>query len=115
MYLPLEVGRMIDDLKLKPGEPFTLLKRGARDWQVSRAKQLFPPEPKRDFQPPLQAPVNGQGEAAADILARCYDRAIGIALLAVETARVKGLMVTPSFEDLRCISTALMISETGRR
>lgn len=115
IYLPLEVGDMIDRLKLQTGEPFTLCKNGPRDWQVSRV------EKQRDYSPPWQepttppAPVNGSSEAAGDILARCYASAIEIALEAVETARTKGLMVTPSFEDLRCISSVLMIAETGRR
>ena len=115
MYLPLQVGAMIDALKLQNGELFTLLKRAPGLWDVRR-----PDEQRRNFEPPLNqstgsAPVNGQGEDAGAILKRCYDSAIQIALEAVETARTKGLMVTPSFEDIRCISSVLMISETGRR
>jgi hypothetical protein len=107
MYLPLQVGQMIDQLKLQPGEPFTLLKRGPGSWDVR--KLSAPPQTSPS------APVNGQGEDAGQILKRCYDRAIQIALEAVENAKRQGLMVTPSFEDIRCISSVLMISETGRR
>jgi hypothetical protein len=118
MYLPLEVGPIIDALKLRAGEPFTLVKRSPRDWgaaRVEKERDFHPPLPiQGDYNPP-PGPVNGAGEDAGAILGRCYSRAIDIALKAVETARTKGLMVTPSFEDLRCISTALMISETGRR
>jgi hypothetical protein len=109
MYLPLQVGLMIDALKLRTGEPFTLVKRGPRDWEVKRTSERTLPhgEPA--------GPVNGAGEDASAILTRCYAQGIEIALRAVETARQKGLMVTPSFEDLRCISSVLMIAETGRR
>lgn len=115
MYLPLEVGSMVDKLTLKPGEPFLICKNGPRDWQVNRVDNR-----QRDYNPPFnqspsQAPVNGTGEDAGRILSRCYESAISIALEAVETARTRGLMVSPSFEDIRCISSVLMIAETGRR
>lgn len=127
MYLPVEVGKQIDALKLTAGEPFTLCKRGPRDWQVERPQvpcvgpvaqpvERWAENPEITGSTPCQVqrmgPVNGQGEDAGAILGRCYARAIGIALEAVEIARGKGLMVTPSFGDLRCISAALMISET---
>lgn len=119
-YLPLEVGRIIDDLKLKAGEPFTLLKAGPRDWRATRI------EPKRDFYPPLppgmqngdmpNGPVNGSGEGSAEILARCYEKGIEIVVGAVNLAKDKyGLLLAPTFEDVRCVSTALMISETRPR
>lgn len=111
LYLPLEVASIIDKLELRAGELFTLCKKGPRNWQARRVSERTEPH---GHQEPPPSPVNGRGDAGA-ILARCYARSIDIALEAVETARGKGLMVTPSFEDLRCISTALMISEMGRR
>jgi len=111
MYLPLEAGAQIDALKLKIGEPFRLMKINTRTWKVERIEQ-----PKAEFVPPLpdSRPVNGAGEDCAAILARCYSQAIGIAVAAVEAAREAGLMVSPSFEDLRCISSTLLISEVRR-
>ncbi len=59
------------------------------------------------------APVNGQGETAAMILAGAYPDAIKIALGVVEMGRVQGLHISPSFEDVRCI--AFSISGLGGR
>jgi hypothetical protein len=56
MYLPLQVGAMIDQLKLQPGEPFTLLKRGPGSWDVRRLSA--PPQTSPS------APLNGAGEDA---------------------------------------------------
>jgi len=116
MYLPLQVGHMIDELKLKPGEPFTILKRGPGDWSVEKGggPQAESESAHKEVRQPHSTPVNGQGEAASDILNRCYRNAVEISLEAVEFARQKGLMVTPSFEDLRAISATLLITEVRR-
>lgn len=133
MYLPLEVGAQLDRLALKPGEPFTLEKHGPRDWRFAKllkgggSRQTAGTEtdtagPSRLNEPHgksgtvgLGSPVNGAGEDAATILARCYQRGVEIALGAVDYAKTKGLTLAPTFEDIRCISAALMISETGGR
>lgn len=78
------------------------------------------PAPRAPQPPPLPpilppAPVNGAGENSAAILARCYRDAVDIALDAVSYAETKGLRVTPTFEDIRCISATLCITQTGRR
>jgi hypothetical protein len=49
------------------------------------------------------------------MMTRCYASAIDIAVAAVESARGRGLMITPSFEDVRCIAATMLINETGGR
>lgn len=44
-YLPLEVGKLIDDLHLTPGEPFTLCKLGPGNWEVDRQRKDTEPQP----------------------------------------------------------------------
>lgn len=54
--------------------------------------------------------VNGQGQTAADLYLQDFQSAIDIVLAGVPLANAKGLMVAPSFEDIRCIATHLAIS-----
>lgn len=131
-FFPPQVAAEIDSLNLAPGEPFVICHHGGADWEIER---VAPPQPNAAA-PSHQAPprpvassssqlsqsttvppakVNGQGEDAAAILARCYHQAIAIALEAVEAARGKGLMVSPTFEDLRAMAATLHICETGGR
>lgn len=140
-YADIEAYELIENLDLIEREPFTICKLGAGRFEVQRAGS-FPTEPIRsgtraggrerapenrqplgeteavNSQPqcaPISASVNGQGKTAAQILAACYAEAIGIALGASELARSKGLLVTPSFEDLRCDAAKLFIEQTGGR
>lgn len=39
MYVPLEVGRVIEELGLRPGEAFTLCKYGPQNYDVERAQK----------------------------------------------------------------------------
>lgn len=71
---------------------------------------------------PVSAPVvpapselrNGAGETHADLLARAYRQAVDIALGAQEYAKEKGLLITPTFEDVRALAATLHISATQR-
>ncbi len=54
--------------------------------------------------------VNGQGQTSADIARACYRDAIDVALESVTYAKSKGLMLAPSFEDIRCLSATLLIN-----
>lgn len=120
LYLPLEVGAMIDQLKLRSGERVRILKRSSRDWTVEKVgaePQTTAVQPREVIDgcknhSTASAPVNGAGEACSDILARCYQSAVEISLGAAEYAKTRGLMIAPSFEDVRCVASVLMISET---
>lgn len=126
VYLDLQVAQQITALRLKPGELFTLLKQDTRNWTVERGAGA---EGRRNTIAPATArvsesraveneytpAVNGAGEAHPQILKRCYQDAVEIALGAVEFARGKGLTMAPTFEDVRCIASVLCIAETGGR
>jgi hypothetical protein len=71
-----------------------------------------PPSPTPAHPPPEM--MNGRGETGATILARCYSKAIDIALMAVAEAEMKSLRITPTFEDIRAMATVLHITETAR-
>lgn len=139
-YFPVEVGAEIDALHLAPGQPFSICKLGPQAWDVQYAhyptRAATPPaaqqqqpsapaaRPAQPDGPPhpwpeeMDAPPtrrNGAGEDVPAILARMYPPAIEIALGAVEAARGRGLMISPTFEDIRTIATALFIAETGGR
>lgn len=127
-YFPLEVGQMIDELRLAPGQPFTICKYGPRDWDVqyahssdSAAERPTAPAPRPQPQPrpapqplPPAARVNGGGEDAGVILERSYARAIDITVAAVEIARAKGLTFLPTHEGLQACAATLFIDETRR-
>ena len=115
-FLPLEVAEEIDALKLAPGQPFTICKNGPRDWDVQYAHAATPAESRQmDFPQSISERMNGSGEKLPEITKRCYADAIEIAVSAVELARLKGLMITPSFEDVRCLAATLVITATGGR
>ena len=97
-----EVAREIDALHLAPGQPFLICERGKQGWQIEYAHK---PE----------NPVNGSGEDLPRIMTRCYSCAIEIAVKAVDVAKAKGLMICPTFEDIRALAATLVITETGRR
>jgi len=59
-------------------------------------------------------PVNGQGQNSAQIMSRCYQQAIDVALQAVEYAKGRNLMLAPSFEDIRALAATICISETRK-
>jgi hypothetical protein len=134
-YFPLEVAGLIDDLQLQSREPFTICKYGPREWQVERENPYAgqaaaspppasipnktaagAPAPAAAPQPAAvpQAAVNGAGHTAADLYIECFRDATAIALAAVDIAKAKGLMISPTFEDLRCIATTLRISSERR-
>lgn len=134
MYVPLGVGAEIDSLDLAPGELFRIVHHGGDKWEVlddcaegdaaeppvagAAPAQQAPRRPGRTVTAPQSTPtgkVNGQGEDLGAIQRRCYDAAIANALYAVEQARAKGLMVSPTFEDIRCMATSMFIGETGGR
>jgi hypothetical protein len=134
-FFDLAVAREIDALRLGPGQPFTICKLGPNAWDISPAAPAPRQQPRQQPQPPQEPPipwpeevshapapktapatrVNGAGEDLPAIMARNYRSAIQIALDAAEFARSQGLMITPSFEDIRCISTALFIQDAGGR
>lgn len=86
------------------------------------APQSTPPASTTEYRPSApqrpqlpQMPVNGNGETAAAIMARCYKDAIDVALSAQAYARENGLMLAPVFEDVRAMGTALFIQNGARR
>jgi hypothetical protein len=134
-YFPLAVGEAIDSLTLAPGQPFTVCHHGGGNWDVDRAPLAPPSAPAQPLParpspptPPLppaaslhssaaQAPLqrmNGAGETAADLYLEHFQSAIDIVLAGVPLANAKGLMVAPTFEDIRCIATHLAIARERR-
>jgi hypothetical protein len=141
-YFPLEVGARIDELRLQPGEPFTVLHLGGPRWDVRReqtgarqhsedmrrapapyaATQTGTPAAVKDdpnarrSNLPQVTPgtrVNGQGEDSAAILARSYEQAIEIQAAAYARAWAKGLPVAiPTMEALQACAATLFITET---
>ncbi len=65
--------------------------------------------------PSTELKTNGAGQTSAAILAGCYPHAIEVALAGVALAKAKGLLLAPTFEDVRCIATTLFINQTGGR
>lgn len=122
-YFPLDVAQAIDSLTLAPGQPFTICHLGGGSWDVERAHpqppQQPPPPPPPPYYPPAAAAepparkMNGAGETASEILLGLYPAAIEVALKAAAMAQAKGLMVSPTFEDVRTIATTLFINQTG--
>jgi hypothetical protein len=133
-YADLEAAEMIERLDLVSREPFTVCKLGAGRFEVQRAGH-YPTapvrggapvhtsaphaglggEPVREYSQPTPQRVNGEGESAAQILAGCYPDAVDVVLAGLAACKAKGLMVAPTFEDIRCIATALFIQQTGGR
>lgn len=136
------VQMKLDALGVQPGQPFEIEKRESqagnrRTVQIEvralqRRADAITSTPARQgvkdsptpfnptalplaAPPPLPAPVNGAGENSAAIMARCYHQAIDVALAAVTYAESKGLRITPSFEDVRCLAATICINESGRR
>jgi hypothetical protein len=131
LVVPSVVGIAIDRLNLEVGEEFTLGKLRGGNWHGPRRverEEARPQQPARPSAPPPNVRVssketesyhpnaapppqmmNGSGETAAQILAGHYQAAVEIALAGVEACRARGLMVAPTFEDVRCIATTLFI------
>lgn len=60
-------------------------------------------------------PMNGQGQTLADIYAQCSRDAVDVGLATMAYAKERGMAIgSPSFEDLRCASTAMFIARTQR-
>lgn len=135
-YFPLEVAAEIDSLGLAAGEPFEICHHGGTEWSIERvherpANGAAAPQARavgdarssgatagsafQNSSPPTAGKLNGAGEDVPAIMRRCYHAAIDIALDAVQTAQSKGLLLSPSFEDLRAIAATLCITETGGR
>lgn len=121
-YFPMEVGQEIDALTLAPGQPFTICHHGGGSWEVERAYQpptpqpppQRPPAPPAPYPPAAQAParkMNGAGQTATEILLGLYPDAIEVALKGAALAQAKGLMVVPTFEDVRTIATTLFLNQ----
>ncbi len=72
----------------------------------------LPPKPTPVPAPAIAERVNGAGETAAEIMAQCYRRAVDVALTTVAYARENGLMLSPTFEDIRASGTALFIQNS---
>jgi hypothetical protein len=134
-WFDLHVADAIDSLTLAVGQPFTLCHHGGEVWDVDRAPQAtrygtWPgtwgaqqqqaaapaaTSPETDTPaPPHASSVAAHSNSAGNILASFYPDAIEIALAGVAAAKAKGLMLVPSFEDIRCIAATLMISSEGR-
>ncbi|MES2136618.1 MAG: hypothetical protein V4502_06110 [Pseudomonadota bacterium] len=129
-YFPMNVGAAIDSLTLAPGQPFIVCHYGGGNWDIDRAPftqapQSTPPAhqaaPEAPHLPPERkqasdAPssVGNHSNSAGNILASFYPDAIEIALAGVAAAQKRGLMVAPTFEDVRCIATTLFIEHSGR-
>jgi hypothetical protein len=135
-YFPLEVAAEIDSLRLAAGEPFQICHHGGAQWSIERvhdtsrpahgaaAPQARATDPSstatagsgfRNSTASAANKLNGAGEDVPAIMRRCYKAAIEIALEAVQTAHAKGLLISPSFEDVRAIAATLCITETGGR
>lgn len=120
-YFDLGVAQAIDSLTLAPGQPFTICHLGGQSWDIERAhpqqpQQPPPPPPPYNPPPAAEAPprkMNGAGQTASEILLGLYPDAIEVALKAAAMAQAKGLMVSPTFEDVRTIATTLFINQTG--
>jgi hypothetical protein len=131
-YADLEAAELIERLDLASREPFTVCKLGPGRFEVQRAGQ-YPTPPTRNTPscnppqaPPYNPPtpplppaatqrMNGEGETAAQILAGCYPDAVDVVLAGLAACKAKGLMVAPSFDDVRAIATTLFIQQTGGR
>jgi hypothetical protein len=136
MFVDPYVQERINAAGITPGEQFEIEKR--ESWQgnrriaevvvkriVSRERPsaLAPQGPSHGLTPPptpaapplAPQPVNGAGENSAAILSRCYHQAIDIALAATAYAEMKGLRITPAFEDIRAMAATICINESGRR
>jgi len=73
--------------------------------------------PETDTPAPRFAPAQStpdHAQSAGNILASFYPDAIEIALAGVAAAKAKGLMLAPTFEDIRTIATTLFIEHSGR-
>jgi hypothetical protein len=137
-YFSLEVAAEIDSLGLAAGEPFEICHHGGAEWSIERVHSPAGPtngtpafqaraaaetrssvaiagSAFRNSAPLVAGKLNGAGEDGPAIMRRCYKAAIEIALEAVQTAQAKGLLLSPSFEDVRAIAATLCITETGGR
>jgi hypothetical protein len=136
-YFPLKVAAEIDSLRLAAGEPFGICHHGGAEWSIERvhtstrpanegaASQAGAAVEERSSaatvgsafrnSAPAAGKLNGAGEEIPAIMRRCYTAAIEIPLEAVKTAHAKGLLLTPSFEDVRAIAATRCITETGGR
>ena len=134
-YFSLEVAAEIDSLRLAAGEPFEICHHGGAEWSIERvharpANGVVPqaraaaearsttPTAGSAFRNSPASPagkLNGAGEDVPAIMRRCYKAAIEITLEAVQTAQANGLLLSPSFEDVRAIAATLCITETGAR
>jgi hypothetical protein len=127
-YVPLEVGAAFDALRLRIGEEIFICNYGAAaGWEVKRTAEASVPSPapaehvsttqSPQHTPPAPPPVKtaGNGDTNADVLARCQIAAVAIALATVAHAKAHGLLITPTFEDIRTMGTVLHIAETGGR
>jgi hypothetical protein len=73
------------------------------------------PAPQAPQPPPLpQMPVNGAGQSHADLYVECFREAVRIAPVLVEIAKGQGFVISPAFDDIRCIATHLSMSRSGR-
>ena len=103
------IAQRLEQMRIQPGEVFAVQKVSYRDGTRAITKieiTAVVPDPA-DSQP---------ANDSASHLTRCYRDAVDIAVSASEYARSKGLVIAPSFEDVRALAATICINERdGRR
>lgn len=112
-FADLYVSQMIEQMRLQPGEVFRVQKTSTRDGNraIQRVEitAVVPeaPEPK----PVASASSSGSGSSSMSVH---YRNAIDVVADAVAYAREKGLVIAPTFEDVRCLAAVTAIAEQRR-
>lgn len=125
LYVDPGVEDQLKRLRIQPGEEFDLEKMKGGWYQVRKletgAHRTPPtPAPAPAISQPPKAQDQRQTTAAAPMQAmpvptqqeRCYYEAIDISLRVMEHAKTRGLIISPTFEDIRAIGTTMYIQLT---
>jgi hypothetical protein len=118
LYLPLDVGKDIEGLRLNAREPFTVCKYGPRDWEVTRAAAsaaapLAQPAAVDRAQASRKGSAVGTTEGPDATLERALKTAILAASNAEAYAQSIGYPVRFDAEAIRSMAMTVLVAMDG--
>jgi hypothetical protein len=111
-FADLYVSQTIEQMRLQAGEVFRVQKTSIRDG--SRAIQRVEITAVVPEVPAPKPVASASSSDSGSSMSRHYRNAIDVVADAVAYAREKGLVIAPTFEDVRCLAAVTAIAEQRR-